>query len=146
MKPHCLLLSVLLGAFGGSTLAAEKPNLIFILADDLGYGDLSCYGQKTLATPNLDRMAAEGMRFTAAQCGQTTCRLSDMAGSDYQISLIYGRCPGFQVWAPNLKASRALVSKACGSMACLVDQPARCCSAMSARALIQASSSLRAGM
>jgi arylsulfatase A-like enzyme len=73
MKPHCLLLSVLLGAFGGSNLAAEKPNIIFILADDLGYGDLSCYGQKRLATPNLDRMAAEGMRFTRHYAGLTVC-------------------------------------------------------------------------
>jgi arylsulfatase A len=45
--------------------AATKPNIVFILADDLGYGDLGCYGQQKIRTPNLDRLAAEGMKFTA---------------------------------------------------------------------------------
>ena len=45
-------------------LAAKPPNIILILADDLGYGDLGCFGQKTLKTPRLDAMAWEGMRFT----------------------------------------------------------------------------------
>jgi arylsulfatase A len=53
--------------------AAEQPNIIFILADDLGYGDLGCYGQKNFATPHLDRMAAEGMRFTQHYAGSTVC-------------------------------------------------------------------------
>lgn len=51
----------------------RKPNIIFILADDLGYGDLGCYGQKQIKTPNLDRMAAEGMRFTQHYAGSTVC-------------------------------------------------------------------------
>lgn len=50
-----------------------QPNIIYILADDLGYGDLGCYGQKRIATPNLDRMAAEGMRFTQHYAGDTVC-------------------------------------------------------------------------
>jgi arylsulfatase len=45
-----------------SAHAAEKPNIIIIYADDLGYGDLACYGHPTIRTPNLDRMAAEGMQ------------------------------------------------------------------------------------
>ena len=53
--------------------AASKPNFIYILADDLGYGDLGCYGQKTIATPNLDRMAREGMCFTRHYAGSTVC-------------------------------------------------------------------------
>ena len=54
-----------------TTLAqqAAKPNILFILCDDMGYGDLGCYGQPYIATPNLDRMAAEGMRFTQAYAG-----------------------------------------------------------------------------
>lgn len=47
----------------------SKPNIIFILCDDMGYGDLACYGQKYINTPNIDRMAKEGMRFTQAYAG-----------------------------------------------------------------------------
>ena len=56
-----------------SQAQAERPNIIYILADDLGWGDLGCYGQKTLKTPNLDRMAKEGMRFTRHYAGSTVC-------------------------------------------------------------------------
>src|SRR5262249_43960082 len=50
-----------------------RPNVVFILADDLGYGDLGCYGQKQIQTPNLDKMAAEGLRFTQCYAGSTVC-------------------------------------------------------------------------
>ena len=50
-----------------------RPNIIFILADDLGWGDLGCYGQKETRTPHLDRLAAEGMRFTQHYAGSTVC-------------------------------------------------------------------------
>ena len=53
--------------------AAEKPNIVFILADDIGYGDLSVYGAKHARTPNLDRLAAQGIRFTDAHSPATTC-------------------------------------------------------------------------
>jgi len=56
-----------------SSSSPQKPNIIFILADDLGYGDLGCYGQQTIQTPNLDRMAAEGMIFTDHYAGCTVC-------------------------------------------------------------------------
>jgi uncharacterized sulfatase len=49
------------------------PNIVFILADDLGYGDLGCYGQTKIRTPRLDRMAAEGLRFTQFYAGSTVC-------------------------------------------------------------------------
>ncbi len=49
--------------------ANNKPTIIFILADDLGWGDLGCYGQRRIQTPNIDRLAAEGMRFTACYAG-----------------------------------------------------------------------------
>jgi len=51
----------------------QKPNIIFILADDLGYGDLGCYGQERIETPHLDRLAAEGMRFTQHYSGSPVC-------------------------------------------------------------------------
>ena len=51
----------------------SKPNIIFILADDLGYGELGCYGQKRIKTPNLDRLAAEGVRFTQCYAGSPVC-------------------------------------------------------------------------
>lgn len=58
-------------AFGNvlSSTKEHKPNIIFILCDDMGYGDLGCYGQKYINTPNIDRMAQEGMRFTQAYAG-----------------------------------------------------------------------------
>ena len=52
---------------------AKKPNVIYILTDDLGYGDLSCYGQKKFQTPNIDRLAKEGIKFTAHYSGNTVC-------------------------------------------------------------------------
>jgi arylsulfatase A-like enzyme len=52
---------------------ASRPNIVFILADDLGYGDLSCYGQTRIQTPNISRLAAEGLRFTSAYAGSTVC-------------------------------------------------------------------------
>ena len=55
------------------TRVATQPNLIFIMADDLGYGDLGCFGQKVIATPRLDQMAKEGMKFTQFYAGNTVC-------------------------------------------------------------------------
>src|SRR5262245_61930850 len=70
------------GLAGASLLCAQavrKPNIVFILADDLGYGDLGCYGQSRLATPSIDRLAKEGMRFTDAYSGATVCAPSRCA-------------------------------------------------------------------
>ena len=64
---------LLVGLFAGLASAADKPNVIYILADDLGYGDLSCYGQTKIQTPNIDRLAIEGMKFTAHYSGNTVC-------------------------------------------------------------------------
>src|SRR5512133_1899919 len=62
---------------GASLLPAQtrptKPNIVYILADDLGYGDLGCYGQRRIKTPNIDRLAADGTRFTQAYSGATVC-------------------------------------------------------------------------
>ena len=70
--------------FGGFAVAEDvKPNIVFILADDLGYGDLSCYGQTKFTTPHIDRLAAEGMKFGQFYAGTTVCapsRCSLMTG------------------------------------------------------------------
>lgn len=58
---------------------SKQPNIIYVLADDLGYGDLSCYGQKHFQTPHLDRMAQEGIRFTDFHSGSTVCAPSRCA-------------------------------------------------------------------
>jgi len=70
-----LAVSLVAGAGSAAQNAAggKKPNIIFILADDLGYGDLGCYGQQKIKTPNLDRMAREGRRFTQFYAGSTVC-------------------------------------------------------------------------
>ncbi|MDR1491508.1 MAG: arylsulfatase [Planctomycetaceae bacterium] len=60
-------------------IAAEKPNIVLILADDLGYGDVSCYGATQVKTPNIDRLAAEGIRFTDAHAVAATCTPSRFA-------------------------------------------------------------------
>lgn len=56
-----------------SAASSRRPNIVFLLADDLGYGDLSCYGQQKFKTPNIDRLAAEGMKFTAHYSGNNVC-------------------------------------------------------------------------
>ncbi len=71
----------------------KKPNIIFIIADDLGYGDLGCYGQKIIKTPNLDKMAAEGLKFTQHYAGCTVCapsRCCLMTGKDTGHAFIRG--------------------------------------------------------
>lgn len=50
-------------------VAQEKPNVVYIMCDDMGYGDLGCYGQPYISTPNIDSLARRGMRFTQAYAG-----------------------------------------------------------------------------
>jgi uncharacterized sulfatase len=64
---------LLIGSIQAADDVAKPPNIVFILADDLGYGDLGCYGQERINTPNIDRLAAEGMRFTDFYAGSTVC-------------------------------------------------------------------------
>ena len=69
----CLLAPVISHSAVPGKLPPHPPNIIFILADDLGYGDLGCYGQKRIKTPNIDRLATEGIRFTQCYAGTTVC-------------------------------------------------------------------------
>ncbi|MDO8539504.1 MAG: sulfatase [Opitutaceae bacterium] len=89
MLPRCLVcvLGLVLAFHAGFVRAAEpRPNVIVILADDLGYGDLSCYGHPNFKTPNLDRMAAEGMRLTQFNTPAPFC-------APTRASLLTGRYP-----------------------------------------------------
>ncbi|WP_020468983.1 sulfatase family protein [Zavarzinella formosa] len=71
------LLGLLL--FATFAIAAPSPNIVLIYADDMGYGDLGCYGNKTIKTPNLDRLAKEGVRFTDFYVAQAVCSASRTA-------------------------------------------------------------------
>jgi len=68
-----LLAALAVPAFAPQDPAARRPNIIFILADDVGYGDLGCYGATKVRTPNLDRLAAAGLRFTDGHAASATC-------------------------------------------------------------------------
>jgi arylsulfatase A-like enzyme len=81
-KLNTLSLVIALSILSPSLVIAAKPpldqtprlpNIVFILADDMGYGDLSCYGAERIQTPNIDRLATEGIRFTDGHCGASTC-------------------------------------------------------------------------
>jgi arylsulfatase A-like enzyme len=72
MKSFAAILALLLASCV-DTAHADRPNIVLILADDVGYGDLSCYGAKQIKTPNLDRLAAGGLRFTDGHAPSATC-------------------------------------------------------------------------
>src|SRR5579863_3088048 len=77
----CLAAFLLLVAMGpaGPAAAADRPNIILIYADDLGYGDVGCYGATRVRTPNIDRLARAGLRFTDAHSASATCTPSRYA-------------------------------------------------------------------
>ncbi len=62
---------------------SAKPNIVFIMADDLGYADVSCYGQRDYTTPNIDRLAVEGLKFTQAYANSAVL-LGDTHGVDHR--------------------------------------------------------------
>ena len=87
---------LLLALATGPLAAAERPNIVLFLADDLGYGELGCYGNAAAITPNLDRFAAEGLRFTDCHSASSVC-------SPSRSSLLTGRTPyrnGVVTWIP----------------------------------------------
>ena len=101
MAKFVLVAAVCACAFQATAADRAKPNIIVILADDLGYGDLSCYGATAILTPHIDRLAAEGRRFTSGYCSASTC-------TPTRYSLITGkyafRTPGTGVAPPNAPA------------------------------------------
>jgi arylsulfatase A len=86
-------------------LAADQPNIIIILADDMGYGDLGCYGHPSIRTPNLDRMAGEGLRFTDFYAGACLCTPSRAGLMTGRLAVRSGMAggPGRHVLYPNNK-------------------------------------------
>lgn len=70
----------------GAQAAGERPNVILIIADDLGYGDVGCYGSERIRTPNIDALASEGVRFTDGYVAAAVC-------SPSRAGLITGRYP-----------------------------------------------------
>jgi arylsulfatase A len=115
--------------------AADKPNIIYILADDLGYGDLGCYGQQVIKTPNIDKMATQGMRFTQHYSGSTVCgpsRSSMLQGKHTGHTYVRGngslemrQDPHDEIFPKALKKAgyhTALIGKS--GMGCLTDNAA----------------------
>lgn len=86
-KNIAALSCVFLSSLSSVALGQDKPNIVYILADDLGLGDLGVYGQQKLKTPNIDRLAHEGMRFTDHYSGNTVC-------SPSRAVLMTGQHPG----------------------------------------------------
>lgn len=102
MKKIVCCFTVLLLFFVSGLYAQQKPNVIFIYADDLGYGDLGCYGATKLNTPNIDRLAASGVRFTNAHTTSATCTPS-------RYALMTGRYPWRQQGTGVLPGDAALI-------------------------------------
>jgi arylsulfatase A-like enzyme len=85
--------SLALAGFGrGAQAQAARPNIVFIMADDLGYADVSCYGQRDYTTPNIDRLAIEGLRFTQGYANSCVCSATRvaLATGRYQYRLAAG--------------------------------------------------------
>ncbi|MCB1091821.1 MAG: sulfatase-like hydrolase/transferase, partial [Verrucomicrobiae bacterium] len=79
VRPTVLAVLAMAVFFGLAVHAAEKPNIVLIYADDLGFGDPSCYGASAVQTPALDRLAKEGIRFTDGHSPSATCTPSRYA-------------------------------------------------------------------
>ena len=97
--PVAVCASLALVSCGQSDKEKPKPNIVFILADDLGYGDLSCYGQKNFTTPNIDRLAGKGMLFKQHYTG---CTVSAPSRSSLMTGQHTGNTPvrGNKNWKP----------------------------------------------
>lgn len=128
MKKHCRsikkniicpFLFMLFLLFGVNGFGQEQPNIVYIMVDDMGYADLSCYGRKDYSTPNIDKLAADGMIFTRAYSGAPVC-------TPTRTAFMTGRYPArttsglLEPWTP-IEKNRAIgLSAAAYSIATLV--------------------------
>src|SRR5210317_1591805 len=100
-QPKQSVLIFILTVFAVSCAAetsTRPPNVVYVLADDLGYAELGCYGQEKIRTPNIDRLAREGMRFTQHYCGNAVCAPS-------RCVLMTGKHPGHAYILSNRRAT-----------------------------------------
>ena len=118
MRTYSSFLLLLLGVIGTSMphvgFAAGRPNMIFILADDLGYGDVGCFGQKVIQTPRLDQMAKEGMKFTQFYAGNTVCAPSRsvlMTGQHMGHTHVRGNAGGDNMLVQSLREDDLTVAE-----------------------------------
>jgi arylsulfatase A-like enzyme len=98
----------------GATIAADRPNLIWIMADDLGYAELGCFGQKVIETPHLDQMASEGLRLVHFYAGATVCAPSRsvlMTGLHHGHTRVRGNAGSANPTAQALRADDTTVAK-----------------------------------
>ena len=94
-----------------ASAAPDRPNIVFVIVDDMGYYDLGCYGSKTIQTPHIDRMAAEGMRFTDAYSGATVCapaRSTLMTGTHMGHTSVRGNSGGIPLLAADVTVAEVL--------------------------------------
>lgn len=117
-RPSLFLTAVVVVASLIARVAAAspsaRPNIVFILADDLGYGDLGCYGQQRIQTPRIDRLAAEGTRFTQCYAGSTVCapsRCSLMTGLDQGHARVRGNAGRQNPLAQSLRPGDVTVAR-----------------------------------
>lgn len=116
MRPITIALTFVLLA-APAFAADPPPNFVILFADDLGYGDLGCYGHPTIRTPNLDRMAAEGMRFTQFYCAAPVCTPSRAALLTGRLPIRSGMCSSksnvlYQTSSGGLPASEITIAEA----------------------------------
>jgi arylsulfatase A-like enzyme len=126
---HCRFMTLLLMmcfCIGWTTLQVQaedrQPNIVLILADDLGYGDLGCFGQKILKTPRLDALAKEGMRFTQFYAGCTVCAPSRsvlMTGKHMGRTVVRGNSTAPIVIKPGTPTLASMLKKAGYTTACI---------------------------
>lgn len=111
LKITFLLFLINLSLLASTKKKIKKPNIIFILADDLGYGEVGVYGQKKMLTPQLDKMASEGMKFTHHFSGAPVCapsRATLMTGQSQAIGFVKGN-PGSNIERENLRKEDIII-------------------------------------